>query len=1138
MQNLDIFVELSKNAPMEVRKTNKLLSALSNETPFLIVFLIYTFISWLSPFFLGSLIAYPLFLWAGLIFVTYVVRFGRNYLKHILPGAVFMASYCITLILNRHYGLGLDHLKTLGWIFIFNIAIYGFAYRKNKILCNLHAVNITFQILTFLGSGLSLVTYFLRYSYMLVMPNGEVRVLGFVNGKRLFGIYRDPNFASVLAVAAIVLAFFMYFQKKQDRKFLYFLVPNVLVQIMFIGLSYSRTGLISLILAAGMLIIGLFARSRQKVKAGELSQKRWRMLIVSSMAIGAVTIFLTVNPIWESNTFYGLLHGGETKKTEPIGIEITALGEGFDNFLQSPTGTKDAVQPKIEVSTYQQSGPIYFSETETTTLAAEDVLLETESTSAAVSLGKRDDLINSANERLELADDALSIWKHVPVFGTGDRNLHAVAKDVEPKTLTARQSKVVHNAYLYLLVTAGIVGFLLVIGLMVYLIIRWIRCFYVLGKLDFMLWLSAIPLAILILSGLLLQDLFLTNSTGSFIYWFGLGVIAVITDSILIDKKQNKNNKIGKQIAALILAFTFIVTPGLHGSVVIHATEPKTTQAEDTDNTQNNDADQEKERMTPRIASDYATLKNPAFPKEIVSHKYNYKGVRFDYSLEIAQALSGEAALEKANYFDENNQIPANADLYLIYVQLIVNKATDSGNSIDKGFSSKHFSVIDESGQTVPQLGSIQLKNPFDGKENRSHVEGWMHIILPKGTKPLLRFNAFEKYDDAPVFNLAPNPKQPLELISFETGGRQIYRFGESILLSARAKGGLQEHFPLRFAYTVDGKVIKNFNWDRKVRWLPNAPGTYEIGLQVTDGMETISETVTVVVKSDSPMVVDELRMISPQANVGEAAWLNVNVGFGTSPMSYRYYQIEEDETIRPLTDWLRKPMYAWIPDKSGTHKIMVEVRDSAGYLVQKTIEIDVQEARTLEVTSLFSEVPTEFSIGSPVYFEAGIKGGNYPYQYKFYAKRKSGETVHLNAQADPHKSRKTWIPQSLDITEVGVMVTDANGQTANISHSVSINEAESFDLSVRVSSRELTIGKPVLVEGNTVSDILPYKIQPVIIRPDGTEASPENPYNLRCFTWRPQSEGTYQIGLRVHHSGNNKVEVFDTVVVKEKETK
>ena len=77
----------------------------------------------------------------------------------------------------------------------------------------------------------------------------------------------------------------------------------------------------------------------------------------------------------------------------------------IDNFLQSPTGTKDAVQPKISFNLSART--IYFSETETTTLVAEDVLLKPNQP-VQLSHSVNDDLINSART-LGIGDDALSI---------------------------------------------------------------------------------------------------------------------------------------------------------------------------------------------------------------------------------------------------------------------------------------------------------------------------------------------------------------------------------------------------------------------------------------------------------------------------------------------------------------------------------------------------------------------------------------------------------------------------------------------------------------------------------------------------------------------------------------------------------
>ena len=240
---------------------------ISNETLHCCFYDLYV-LSWLAFAYAFQLFSYPLLAWAAVLFIGQFIRFGVPYLKYNRFGILFAVGYLLTLFVNRSDGLGLEHIKTLGWIFLFFILTYSFAYRKDKLKTNLmrSASPSDFDVVSGIAS---LVTYYLNWYYWLILPDGTLRIVGFVNGKRLFGVYRDPNFASILAILAIVFGFIAVFNRWQNRKFsLVLLVANVIVQVMFISLSYSRTGIIGLALAGIMIGIAYLVRARRRVRSG------------------------------------------------------------------------------------------------------------------------------------------------------------------------------------------------------------------------------------------------------------------------------------------------------------------------------------------------------------------------------------------------------------------------------------------------------------------------------------------------------------------------------------------------------------------------------------------------------------------------------------------------------------------------------------------------------------------------------------------------------------------------------------------------------------------------------------------------------------------------------------------------------
>jgi hypothetical protein len=1141
-----------EHPPQEKRTPGLLIRMISNETPFIVVFMIYTFLSWLAFAYAFQLFSYPLLAWAAVLFIGQFIRFGVPYLKYNRFGILFAVGYLLTLFVNRSDGLGLEHIKTLGWIFLFFILTYSFAYRKDKLKTNFNALSITFQILTLLAGIASLVTYYLNWYYWLILPDGTLRIVGFVNGKRLFGVYRDPNFASILAILAIVFGFIAVFNRWQNRKFsLVLLVANVIVQVMFISLSYSRTGIIGLALAGIMIGIAYLVRARRRVRSGELSRRKWSVGLVAVFSTLLIGLFLVLNPVWNSSNFYRLTHGGETLPTEELKPELTWMeGVNFDQFVQSPTGSKGAEPGKMSPPSLEIPKVVRYRPTESTTLAPEDIIETTKKVKKKADAGApvRDDMDASSQERLVLMGEAIQIWSHAPIFGTGDRNLHIFAERVEPDTLTAKAGKVPHNAYLYLLVCAGGLGTLIMFVWHAILFIRLLKAFKRRGGFDEVLWSLLIPIVILFFSGLLLQDLYLANSPGSFIFWFCLGMIHVLTETALRSDPESKTSasssadkreKAKPRIRPLkglrsLAAFLLILSVAVAGQpAVTFAAEATAETTSEEKTAESAGAEEEK----PKLGRNYSTVENPAFPFEQLTHAYNYRNVKFNYLIEIRQVLKGEEALEKAEYFDPDFSPPAGQDLYLYFVKLEIVVDQKDGKDVKRTFSPQDFQRIDESGQGLSGEPRLKLNNPFGSMNSGGRIiQGWVDLSVPAGTAPLVQFTPFGDADPGPVFHLNPPAKQPLQMISLDTGGSQMYNLGVPIPLEVRAKGGVNQHFPLRYAFLADGNVLSGYSQQRKLNWTPNAPGTYLLTALVTDCFTTVRQDSTIMVTSDVPMIASDLQLLNHRAHVGEAAWLNVVPVYGTKPLTYQYFEVSKEGVRSPVSDILDTPLFAWVPDVTGQRTLMVEVTDSYGYKLQRTLSVDVAEERELEILSVLSTDPTSIRKGEPVYFEARVRGGTYPYQYVFYVQRENGDQVVLNAHTDQSDNRLVWYPLDQSIKEIGMRVVDAQGRQQTAVLPITINAGKELELTRFDVASTDELGKNIWILTKAEGGHQPYRYQHIVRRSDGSEAAIDNPRKNGSVLWTPLETGEYEVGVRITDHLGEVIERFTTVRITDPE--
>ncbi len=184
--------------------------------------------------------------------------FIRGYLKQpgLLLVTAFFLSFLISFLLNTAYGV-MDNLKGAVWMAFHFFALFACdarrpaaAYRREFTLLSAGYLAVFFAL-----SVASLVQYFIGYSREAYYE--EYTLLAGVVWGRLWGVYRDPNYASVFATLAIMLS--VYYLRTLKRWWVRgLLVIGIVVQALYITLSGSRTGLVAVFLCALLYAFMLF----------------------------------------------------------------------------------------------------------------------------------------------------------------------------------------------------------------------------------------------------------------------------------------------------------------------------------------------------------------------------------------------------------------------------------------------------------------------------------------------------------------------------------------------------------------------------------------------------------------------------------------------------------------------------------------------------------------------------------------------------------------------------------------------------------------------------------------------------------------------------------------------------------------
>lgn len=231
------------------------------ELPFKLIYLIFGIFTFCNLTHMQPIMSYAVIAVLGLSVLVFIPRF-INIAGYVRTPALslliaFTVSFIISALLNFSYGFS-DNFKGLVWLILHFFGLFACninrdekEYKKEFLF-----ISIFYLAVFFVMSAVSLIQYIVNYS--LEQYNEEyTRLAGLVWG-RLWGIFRDPNYASVFATVAIVLSVY-YIRQSKNKLLKAFLILNTVVQLIYLGLSGSRTGMVALfaVIFFYILFIGL-----------------------------------------------------------------------------------------------------------------------------------------------------------------------------------------------------------------------------------------------------------------------------------------------------------------------------------------------------------------------------------------------------------------------------------------------------------------------------------------------------------------------------------------------------------------------------------------------------------------------------------------------------------------------------------------------------------------------------------------------------------------------------------------------------------------------------------------------------------------------------------------------------------------
>lgn len=402
---------------------------------------------------------------AGVIVLDFFTK--RIFLKqkNIIWLIFFLVACAVSNIINFKYGV-FGNIRSFVWLSISFFLLYPIDYQRDtdNVKKEIRYIGHILIFVWFVACLISILMFLFQVGfYVDIYPDSFVR-LGFLEG-RLFGIFEDPNFAAVVAIIVIIFSAFNV-KLTQNTYFKIFYFFNILINFCYIVLSGSRTAEVS-VLCVSFLLVYFILLKNLRLKYLSVILRQFIIIIVSFLV--GIVLLLSINL---SRKIFSYLPEFISYSFETASTNESRLRKHIDT-------TRDDVNNSSDIS----------------------------------------------NCRFKIWLSALELFKSKPIFGTSPRNMRTYAKRVFPEGFIAKRSYAVHNAYLDILTSTGIIGTIfLIIFFVKYLVYVFGYLFFKLKNKNYYMVLVSFSLVTTVaISAFFLSEIFFVNTIGVLIFWLSLG---------------------------------------------------------------------------------------------------------------------------------------------------------------------------------------------------------------------------------------------------------------------------------------------------------------------------------------------------------------------------------------------------------------------------------------------------------------------------------------------------------------------------------------------------------------------------------------------------------------------------------------
>lgn len=428
-----------------------------------------------------------------LVFAFGVIVFVRRFFsfkdyKNTKGLFLLIAFSCLSVVsalINFRYGGKYDiieNIQSLVWMLFSFFILYAYDVNTEKSNIKKEFKLISYFLLFYniVADIISIIMMVLNYKIIEVRDG--TTILGGFLWNRLWGVYTDPNHGSTIAAICVIISLYYIYTKPKAFALIVHII-NILLSVIYIACSDSRTGLVSL--ASGIAVFVYLCLVRKqfmfiKIKGIKFIFCAFMSLIIALTSLLAV--HLSKNVISEIKIKYNV-------SSEEVDLDELIIGreENINN---------DDI--------------------------SEDI----------------------SNRRFSIWKSGLEIFAKAPLFGTSFRGMTSFAEKVLPDTYILNNDSgkfnCMHNSLLDVLVSQGIIGFSAFIAFAIIILVNVFKGIIKIKDKDNYLLISLLASVIFMIavSSLFLSQIIYINSIGGMVFWMFLGYAMNYSNASLVEENS------------------------------------------------------------------------------------------------------------------------------------------------------------------------------------------------------------------------------------------------------------------------------------------------------------------------------------------------------------------------------------------------------------------------------------------------------------------------------------------------------------------------------------------------------------------------------------------------------------------------